>query len=446
MRAALKAALVALLCASCVRSIDAREEIRARDEAIRALSERIAFDNAERMDGTIEGGAGPGFASFLFAPEIGEDIPLEIRVATWTGAEPATLLFEIDRSNEVQRVTLANEDGLRTARATIAPSMLPADRRQVARLALVDAAGEVGPITTVPINVLDADELPGAQITVLAGSRVPIEAVDLRDQTVVTGAVDGTLDIWNDTRFVREIRAHLGSIHEIRIRDDRVFSAGADGFVRAHDLGSGERVWEMEVHGDVARAMALSPTDAILASGGWDQQLVTLDPSTGAEDERTDLGDRINDLAYSSDGQLLAVALGRLALPGRALVLRAETGDVVQDIEVPQDVTAIAVSPSGALAMAFGRSEIQIRTGEETISVVGAPPDTVEDLVFVSGDTLMGLSLNGEITIWKLEGQPVFKERFEEEAFALRADDERAVFGTAQGTVWVVPLMAVQFE
>jgi WD40 repeat protein/tRNA A-37 threonylcarbamoyl transferase component Bud32 len=136
---------------------------------------------------------------------------------------------------------------------------------------------------------------------------------------LVTGSGDAVLRCWDleTSRVVARRRGHADSIWSLAVQPlgrDRggptdaaptVVTGSSDTTVRLWDLGSaGEPVVPL---GDRGLAVAVSPTEDVLAVSTANGEVILLDPATLREYTRlTGLTERVNALSFSPDGVLLA--------------------------------------------------------------------------------------------------------------------------------------------
>lgn len=127
---------------------------------------------------------------------------------------------------------------------------------------------------------------------------------------------------------------------------------GVAGLARRYNLADGALDREYAGHRDTLYAAKLSPDGALLATGGYDQQIILWDAAT-AQPLRTLNGhtDSVYDLAFSPDGMLLASASGDRTVK----LWRVADGQRLDTFSQPlKEVYAVAFSPRGRVLAAGG--------------------------------------------------------------------------------------------
>ena len=161
-----------------------------------------------------------------------------------------------------------------------------------------------------------------------AGKRAMVRAFD--DREVLVGvhddfvlalqfSPDGTLlaaaDRAGEVRLweaqggglVETLRGHQGAVHALvwNRRGDRLFTAGADGTVRAFDPHSGKQLWQQAAHTGQALAIAIGP-DQRIASAGSDGRIAVFDAAGKALGKSPAAGEWLYAVAFGDDGALHA--------------------------------------------------------------------------------------------------------------------------------------------
>ena len=105
-------------------------------------------------------------------------------------------------------------------------------------------------------------------------------------------------------------------------------------------------------------ALAFSPDDAWLVSGGYNQALVW-NGATGKLDRKiAGLPGRVRALAFSPDGKLLAAAGGMAGQSGAAVLVDFSTGAVTPLATARDELLAVAFSPDGKLLASGGANNL----------------------------------------------------------------------------------------
>lgn len=130
----------------------------------------------------------------------------------------------------------------------------------------------------------------------------------------------------------------------------RIAAASAAGPVTLFDIAEGKVHHELPGDEDGTNVIATHPTQPLIASGGQDGRVKLWDTGTGQQTASVDLsGGWIDHLAWSPDGNTLAVAAGR------TLSLLRPDGTVRHSFPpAPKTICAIAWQPAGScLASAY---------------------------------------------------------------------------------------------
>lgn len=136
----------------------------------------------------------------------------------------------------------------------------------------------------------------------------------------------------------------------------RLFAGGTDFAVHVFDLPAvaPSKTGPLKGHSSYITSLAFLPASGILVSGGFDKQLLWWKPAAGAEPiRRLDAGMRVNRLAASPDGKLVAAAgsgtVGRVwDTASGSLVAELRDGHpATTRIGRPNTLYAVAISPDG---------------------------------------------------------------------------------------------------
>ncbi len=209
--------------------------------------------------------------------------------------------------------------------------------------------------------------------------RIPVFSADGR--YLAASGVDGLVTVWDLTTGGPPLvlRGHGGEVSAVAFSPDGrlVAGAGNDGTVRVWDRTSGstQPVRALPLGGGPARAVAFSPDGVHLAAAGDGPIIVWNLATTAPPEVLSGHEDTVWNVAYSSDGRLLASASAdqTVRVWPRAgseppLVLRANDGTV----------ETVAFSPDGR-RIASGHS------GSDTIRVWNATKGDGEDPVLLHG-------------------------------------------------------------
>lgn len=190
------------------------------------------------------------------------------------------------------------------------------------------------------------DLATGRQLAVLDGHRDAIVALDLSPDgsQALTGGYDGRLRRWDLQRgeCVQEVRSGLKRIAAIAYTSDgeHTLESGQGPLVVVRDV-SGEVVAELDTGAPAVAGLAISPDGAMAATAGYDGTLGLWSYEDATSIRELAVGDRVNAVAFSRGGQLLAAAVR-----GLVAVWSHEDDTPIATSELPiEGVYALAFSP-----------------------------------------------------------------------------------------------------
>jgi WD40 repeat protein len=191
--------------------------------------------------------------------------------------------------------------------------------------------------------------------------------------------------------------------------------------------------------GSECRSAAFSADGKLLAEGQADGTVVIRNVVDGSQRNRLTMGDRLEVLAFSPDGQVLVAGgpSGSLRVWGKDLF---EQVTVLDGIEAP--VTALAVRPDGqTLAIAAGKTVQSRQTA--TGALYRTLPDQPFDVLGVAGaagGTFLAVGgPNGAVNVWDVATGtvratlPVHTQ--DVRALAVAPDGKTVAIGRADGTI-----------
>lgn len=187
----------------------------------------------------------------------------------------------------------------------------------------------------------------------------------------------------------------------------KTLAAASKTSVELHDARSGNRLREMDCSpgGAGLGFLAFTPDGGSLISMSREPVVHFLEPSTGAEQRRVELGGRwICDMALSPNGKLLAV---KDTFSARCCLHDIDEGSVQQtfDIEGGTLSPMIAFSPDGTLFAGAGRDGVRVwplgPSGSPRQFRLGRPIDSVR--FAPEGRHLLALSSCGVVYVLRLD-------------------------------------------
>ncbi len=281
----------------------------------------------------------------------------------------------------------------------------------------------------------------GAVAQDLAGHGGPVSALAANDGTVVSGGFDGRVILWDaDSATARRVeRFHEGNVTAVALVPDGFVTAGQDGRV-AH-WREGEAEPARTTPRGVSPVSALAVSDARVAVGFVDGQILRLDLATGARQQQAAHDGRVSGLAFLPDGALVSVGADlRFARwgPDGALQARAGLPDLPNGLVLAGETLAV-VFAEGALRLLSRdgtllperflteRPLVAVAAGPGTVAAAAVDGDIwlldLPDLtsrariagdagpiwtLALEGDTLFGGGMEGVIRRWSArDGAPL---------------------------------------
>lgn len=216
----------------------------------------------------------------------------------------------------------------------------------------------------------------------------------------------------------------------------------AIGGLFAYDGKSGERIWGLsDQHDGGLLTLEVQPKGELLATAGQDGRVQLLRAGDGAVVKNIDLGNQwVEHLAWSNDGELLAVACSRLvyvfdsngtenwrsdphpstvsalawsgnaelasACYGRVIFFDAFANEEKQRLEWKGSLVSMVLSPDGDI-VACGSQDNSVHfwrrsTGED--SMMSGYPGKPSQLAFDHSGTLLATSGGEAVTVWSFAG------------------------------------------
>jgi WD40 repeat protein len=231
---------------------------------------------------------------------------------------------------------------------------------------------------------------------------------------LVTAGEDGTARVWDrrSGRTVHVLRDGAGSndwVESASFAPDgrHILTAGTDGTARLWDTAKGEPAATLGKPGDRPLLdAAMSPDGELVAGAGLDPVVRLWRWRQRRQvGERGGLGDRVDGIAFSPAGDLVATAGGRTVL-----LWPVEGGDPVRAFRDPdgENLTSVAFDPSGELVAAgseSGAAWIWSVDGERPVARAGTHADAVAGIGFsADGGYLVTAGGDGVAQVWSTRG------------------------------------------
>jgi RNA polymerase sigma factor (sigma-70 family) len=239
-------------------------------------------------------------------------------------------------------------------------------------------------------------------------------------KTLVTGGqqpgatkdqTSGLTTVWDvpSLRIARMV-GELAPVLLVQFQEDRVITLNTDGSVRVLErTGRESRKVELAV-GETVLAAALSPDQKVLAvAQSGDGGIALLDIESGKVVHQLGaLSGPPGVLAFSPDGQRLAVALGKGKKGDKVRVWDINTGKVIHDAGAGGDKTihSLAFSPDGKVLATGGDDKIirlwDTATGKQLSMLRGHDGPVVVLIFSANGRVLITAGEDRTVRLWEM--------------------------------------------
>lgn len=267
-------------------------------------------------------------------------------------------------------------------------------------------------------------------------------AFDPTGNLLVSGSEDQSVRIW-DVEIRKNIytfRAYTSRLWAVAVSaDEKILAAGADdGTVYCWDLNSGDLIEEMRPHSSRVWSLRFSSTAGYLASCSADGTIATWDAETSNLSCWQGHSSLARAVAASPSEPIIVTG-------GEDCVLRLwnlEDSAPIEAFEEDDWISTIDFCPGGSSIATGGESRrINVRSKESGCLIASwkAHDRNITSVRFIGKNTLASCSEDGWLKFWRLEDQTwvsMVEFLFESEVWALATDGQQKVaVGLQDGSI-----------
>src|SRR6266849_4535677 len=228
-------------------------------------------------------------------------------------------------------------------------------------------------------------------------------AISSDRQLLASGSQDTTLKIWNlhTGELLHTFKGYSGTVYSIAISPDgkTIISGNADGTIKIWDLPTGELIRTLDEHSSFISSLAMSSDGQIIATGSGDNTIKVWILHTGQL--LYTLAESVNCVAICPDRKILASG-DRIIK-----IWDLPTGELIRTLTGhSRRVNSLAFSSDGQL-LASGSSDRTIKiwnlhTGKLLRTIRGHSGAVIDVIISSDEKTLASVSYDNSIKIWNL--------------------------------------------